>query len=85
MHRIRSFLVDRPNTPYQEVLILNPLEGNQRVSHKHKEAEMARLPEQKYPLSGYSDLFFLKNGSNRSIGIGKRMVELLSAETSLRV
>jgi len=31
-----------------------------RVSHKHKEAEMARLHEQEDPLSGYSDLFFLK-------------------------
>ena len=45
----------------------------------------ASLPEQKYPLSAYSDLVFLRNGSNRSIGIGKRVVELLSAETSLRV
>jgi len=85
MYRIRSFLVNKPNIPYQEVLILNPLEGNQRVSHKHKEAETGSLAEQKYPPSGYSDLFFLKNGSNRSIGIGKSVVELFSAETSLRV
>ena len=28
---------------------------------------------------------FLKNGLNRSIGIGKRVVELFSAETSLSV
>jgi len=73
------------NVLYQEALILNPLEGNQRVSHKHKEAETASLAEQKYPLSAYSDLFFLKNGSNRSIGIGNSVVELLSAETSLSV
>ena len=59
--------------------------GMKRISHTHKEVETGTLAEQKYPPSGYSDLFFLKNGSNRSIGIGKRVVELLSAETSLRV
>lgn len=75
------------NILYQEVLILNPLEGNQRVSHKHKEAEMARLHEQEDPLHPAVTLnySFLKNGLNRSIGIGKRVVELLSAEISLKV
>ena len=61
--------------------------GDERVSHKHKEAETASLPEQEDPLHPAVTLhyFLLKNGSNRSIGIGKRVVELLSAETSLRV
>jgi hypothetical protein len=61
------------------------LGGNQKVKPSIQEAETASFAEQKHPLSAYSDLFFLRNGSNRSIGIGKRVVELLSAETSLRV
>jgi len=58
-----------------------------RVSHKHKEAETASLPEQEDPLHPAVTLiyFSLRNGLNRSIGIGNRVVELLSAETSLRV
>ena len=56
-------------------------QGGIRREAINTKAGHGKLDEQEGPLH----YFFLKNGSNRSIGIGKRVVELLSAETSLRV
>ncbi len=55
--------------------------GNQKVSYKQKK-QRQQDPLHPALTLNYS---FLKNGLNRSIGIGKRIVELLSAETSFRV
>jgi len=63
------------------------LGGNKKVKPSTQEVGRASLHEQSNPPHPAVTLhyFFLKNGSNRSIGIGKRVVELLSAETSLSV
>jgi len=66
-----------------KVLLQKELEGGGPVdTGPQKWGTKGYLPLHPAAAPNYS---FFKNGLNRSIGIGKSVVELLSAETSLRV